>query len=85
MRCQFVGPTIPIVYDLSPATMLFKRAFLSSIAGGAFAFVLLRGLINLMRGGAEPVPEADAMAGAAAMHRDRHHHADGVGDGALKR
>jgi hypothetical protein len=29
VRCQFVGPTIPIVYDVSPAMMLFKPALLT--------------------------------------------------------
>ena len=33
---------------------------------------------------AEPVAEIDAMAGAAAVYRHRHHDAHGLGDGALE-
>src|ERR1700674_2406825 len=33
---------------------------------------------------AEPVAETDAVAGIAAIRRDCHHHAHGLGDGALK-
>ena len=33
---------------------------------------------------AESLPETDAIAGLAAVCRDRHHHAHGLGDGALK-
>src|SRR5580693_6553723 len=34
---------------------------------------------------AQHLPEADAAAGFAAVRRDRHHHAHGLGDGALER
>ena len=33
---------------------------------------------------AEPLAETDAVAGIAAIRRDRHHHARGLGDGPLK-
>ena len=56
------------------------------IAVGAVAFVLLLGLINMMRGGS-PNRSQKLMQWRVLLQFIAivHHHADGMGDGALKR
>ena len=57
------------------------------IAIGIVAIILLLGLINMMRGGSphQLSQRADAPARSVPVHRDRHYHADDLGDGPLSR